>query len=139
MAYTVYFTDPTKYSSAILVDDGLPGNPGNNYSTSLTLVGKNASGYAYDFATNFLHLLENHSNSTPPNNPVEGQLWYDNANHKLKINDGTANGANWKSINGVYQEASEPPEAVTGDVWVDTTTFQLKVKNENSEWILVGP
>jgi len=139
MAYTVYFSDPTKYSSAILVDDGLPGNPGNNYSTSLTLVGKNASGYAYDFATNFLHLLENHSNSVPPNNPIEGQLWYDNANHKLKINDGTANGANWKSINGVYQEASEPPEAVTGDVWVDTTTFQLKVKNENSEWILVGP
>jgi hypothetical protein len=139
MAYTVYFSDPTKYSSAILVDDGLPGNPGNNYSTSLTLVGKNASGYAYDFASNFLHLLENHANSTPPNNPIEGQLWYDNANYKLKINDGTANGANWKSINGVYQESSEPPEAVTGDIWVDTTTFQLKVKNENSEWILVGP
>lgn len=139
MAYTVYFSDPTKYSSAILVDDGLPGNPGNSYSTSLTLVGKNASGYAYDFATNFLHLLENHANSTPPNNPIEGQLWYDNANHKLKVNDGTANGANWKSINGVYQESNEPPEAVTGDIWVDTTSYQLKVKNQDGDWILVGP
>ena len=139
MAYTVYFTDPTKYSSAIVVDDGLPGNPGNSYSTSLTLIGKNASGYAADLATNFLHLLENHANSAPPNNPIEGQLWYDNANHKLKINDGTANGANWKSINGVYQESNEPPEAVTGDVWVDTTTFQLKVKNQEGDWVLVGP
>jgi len=139
MAYTVYFSDPTKFSSAIIVDDGLPGNPGNNYSTSLTLVGKNASGYAHDFATNFLHLLENHASGTPPNNPIEGQLWYDNSNYKLKINDGTASGANWKSINGVYQESIEPVESVTGDIWVDTTTFQLKIKNRNSEWILVGP
>ena len=139
MAFTIYFSDPTKYSSAILVDDGLPGNPGNNYSTSLTFVGKNASGYAYDIASNFLHLLENHAASTPPNNPIEGQLWYNNSNNKLKINDGTASGANWKSINGVYQEPSEPPEAVTGDIWVDTTTFQLKVKNQDSDWVLVGP
>lgn len=139
MAYNVYFTDPTKYSSAIVVDDGLPGAPGNNYSTSLMLVGKNASGYAYDISTNFLHLLENHANSTPPTNPIEGQLWYDNANHKLKVNDGTANGANWKSINGVYQEPEEPPEAVTGDIWVDTVSYQLKVKNPDGDWILVGP
>ena len=139
MAYTIYFSDPTKFSSAIVVEDGLPGNPGNNYSTSLTLIGKNASGYAADLATNLLHLLENHANSVPPNNPIEGQLWYDNVNHKLKVNDGTASGANWKSINGVYQTPEEPPEAVTGDIWVDTVSFQLKVKNENSEWILVGP
>jgi microcystin-dependent protein len=139
MAYTVYFSDPTKYSSAILVDDGLPGNPGNNYSTSLTLVGKNASGYANDIATNFVHILENHASGSPPNNPIEGQLWYDNVNNKLKINDGTASGANWKSINGVYQVSDEPAEAVTGDIWVDTTSYQLKIKNENSEWVLVGP
>jgi microcystin-dependent protein len=139
MAFTVYFTDPTKFSSSIVVEDGLPGNPGNNYSTSLTLVGKKASGYAYDIATNFLHLLENHANSTPPNNPIQGQLWYDNANGKLKINDGTASGANWKSINGVYQEPEQPPESVTGDIWVDTTSFQLKIKNQDSEWVVVGP
>lgn len=139
MAFTVYFTDPTKFSSAIVVDDGLPGNPGNNYSTSLTLIGKNASGYAYDIASNFLHLLENHSNSVPPNNPIEGQLWYDNVNYKLKINDGTASGANWKSINGVYQEAEEPQEAVTGDIWVDKVSYQLKIKNQEGDWVLVGP
>lgn len=139
MAFTVYFTDPTKFSSAIVVDDGLPGNPGNNYSTSLTLIGKNASGYAYDIASNFLHLLENHSNSVPPNNPIEGQLWYDNVNYKLKINDGTASGANWKSINGVYQEAEEPQEAVTGDIWVDKVSYQLKIKNQEGAWVLVGP
>ena len=139
MPYNVYFTDPTKFSSAIVVDDGLPGNPGNSYSTSLTLIGKNASGYAADLATNFLHLLENHANSVPPNNPIEGQLWYDNVNHKLKVNDGTASGANWKSINGVYQEAEEPPQAVTGDIWVDTVSYQLKVKNQEGDWILVGP
>jgi microcystin-dependent protein len=139
MSYSVKFSDLTKLSSAIIVDDGKAGSPGNNYSTSLTLIGKNASGYAEYISTNFLHLLENHASSLPPNNPIEGQLWYDNAAYKLKINDGTANGANWKSINGVYQEPAEPAEAVTGDIWVDTTSFQLKVKNENSDWILVGP
>lgn len=139
MAYTIYFSDPTKFSSSIVVDDGLPGNPGNSYSTSLTFVGKNASGYAADVSTNFLKLLENFANSTPPNNPIEGQLWYDNVTNKLKINDGTASGANWKSINGVYQELQEPQEAVTGDIWVDTTSFQLKVKNQEGDWVLVGP
>jgi microcystin-dependent protein len=139
MSYLVKFSDLTKLSSAIVVDDGKAGSPGNDYSTSLTLVGKNASGYAEAISTNFVHLLENHASNVPPNNPIQGQLWYDNAAHKLKINDGTASGANWKSINGVYQEPAEPAEAVTGDIWVDTTSFQLKVKNENSDWVLVGP
>lgn len=139
MSYSVKFSDLTKLSSAIIVDDGKAGSPGNNYSTSLTLIGKNASGYAEYISTNFLHLLENHASSIPPNNPIEGQLWYNNSVGKLQINDGTASGANWKSINGVYQEPEEPPAAVTGDIWVDTTSFQLKVKNENSDWILVGP
>jgi len=135
MSYTVQFSDLTKFSSAITVEDG----SGNNYSTSLKLVGKKASDYAKDISTNFVHLLENHANSTPPENPIQGQLWYDNVNNKLKINDGTASGANWKSINGVYQDPEEPPESVTGDIWVDTTSYQLKIKNQSGQWILVGP
>ncbi len=139
MSFTIRFSDPTKYSNPIIVNDGLPGNPGNNYSTSLTLIGKNASGYAADLATNFLHILENFASGDPPNNPIEGQLWYDNVNNRLKINDGTASGANWKSINGVYQTPDEPPESVTGDIWVDTVTYQLKIKNQDGQWVLVGP
>jgi microcystin-dependent protein len=135
MSYTVYFTDPTKYSSALVIED----NVLNTVQTSLTFVGKNASNYSSAISTNFLHLLENHANTLPPNNPIEGQLWYDSGTNKLKINDGTSSGANWKSINGVYQETEEPSAAVTGDIWVDTISFQIKVKNAEGDWVLVGP
>lgn len=135
MSYTIYFSDPTKYSSALVIEDNIL----NSVQTSLTFVGKNAANYSAAVSTNFLHLLENHANTTPPNNPIEGQLWYDSGTNKLKINDGTSSGANWKSVNGVYQETEEPESAVTGDIWIDTISFQLKVKNAEGDWVLVGP
>lgn len=135
MSYTIRFTDPAKYSSALVIED----NVLNTDQTSLTFIGKNASGYASALSTNFLHLLENFANADPPNNPIEGQLWYDSANNKLKINDGTSSGANWKPINGIYQQDSQPGDASSGDIWVDTGRSQLFITLDGANWTLVGP
>lgn len=60
-----------------------------NYETSLVLFGKNSLFYGEDFHSNIIHLLEHFSSPFPPNNPVIGQLWYDNKNKELKTyNDG---------------------------------------------------
>ena len=138
MSYTIYFSDPTKFSSSLSIED----NKLNVDQTSLIFVGKNSSNYAQAISTNFLHLLENHASATPPNNPIEGQLWFDTTdltNKKLRINDGTAAGANWKPINGLYQQAAEPAGAAPGDVWVDTSKAQLSLTLDGTNWILVGP
>jgi microcystin-dependent protein len=129
MTYQVRFTDTTK--TAITVQDS-----GLNSSTSMSFVGKNYAGYAPVIAENFLHLLENHANSTAPTNPVQGQLWYSTGESLLKIWDGIA----WNSTGSVKKAGTltPPTSNATGDLWVDTTSKQLYVWG-GSSWLLIGP
>ena len=54
-------------------------------SRSLTLIGKNYAGYGALIAENFIHQLENFANSSAPNNPLRGQLYYDTTEGSLKV------------------------------------------------------
>ena len=54
-------------------------------TTSLTLVGRNYAGYGQAVNENFIKLLENFSNNTPPPRPLQGQLWFDNVNKQLSV------------------------------------------------------
>jgi hypothetical protein len=138
MSYTIYFSDSTKFSEALIIED----NVINTGLTSLSFVGKNASNYSESISTNFLRLLENFANNTPPPDPVEGQLWFDTSdatNKKLRINDGTGVQTNWKPINGIYQQDASPDGAGSGDIWVDTARAQLFLTLDGTNWTLVGP
>jgi microcystin-dependent protein len=129
MAYQVKYTDITK--TAITVQDS-----GLNNSTSMSFVGKNYAGYGPVIAENFLHLLENHANSTPPTNPQQGQLWYSTGESLLKVWDGN----NWNSTGSVKKAGTltPPTSNAIGDLWVDTTSKQLYVWG-GSSWLLIGP
>jgi len=133
MAYNVNFTDSVN-KAPITIDD----NSRNIVDTSLTFVGRNEASYGQAIAENFLHLLENFANSTPPVNPIEGQIWYDSGTNRLKINDSTAGASNWRPAGGVHVEATEPTNPLTGDVWVDTTNNQLYLYT-GAQFQLVGP
>ena len=110
--FPVYYSDPSLANDFIAVQDG----DKSKYNTSLTFVGRNASGYSPAIATDFLHLLENFASPEPPSNPIIGQLWFDKANHRLVVNDGTSQTtANWKPVNGVYQQ-SDQPQGKAGDL-----------------------
>ena len=143
MPYTISFSDPTKVDN-IIVPDMPPGV--NTVDTSLSLVGRGYPDYGRKIAENFVHLLENFASPIPPQNPIEGQLWYDTSdpNKKvLRIMDGSASATRWPSANGIYQQGTDPKETATqglkiGDIWVDTANNQLKIFNSN-EWITVGP
>ena len=143
MSYTINFSDPTK-SSTISVPDMPPGI--NTVDTSLSLVGRNYPNYGQKFAENFVHLLENFASPIPPENPIEGQLWYDTSdpnNKILRIMDGTATATRWPNANGIYQQGTDPRDSATqglkiGDIWVDTASNQLKIFNSN-DWTIVGP
>lgn len=103
--------------------------------TSLNLIGKNFAGYGSLMNENFVHLLENFSNSAPPTNPLTGQLWYDATNRTMKVY--TANDT-WKVISSATASATAPVNPVVGDQWWDTINEQLKIWS-GAEWKLVGP
>ena len=135
--YRILYSDPAKNSSPIVVADGSL----NKNSTSLTLVGRNYPGYGETVETDLVHLLENFAASSPPSNPIEGQLWFDTSDPTakiLKINDGGISGSRWSPINGVFQQPGQPSNVKTGDIWVDTANQQLKFFN-GTDFTLVGP
>ena len=126
MSYTINLTDGAVFAT---IADGTI-----NTSSSMTLVGKNYAGYGQFLDTNFIHLLENASNTTAPGAPLTGQLWWDSGSSVMKAYNGTT----WKTISSATASASAPGSNVTGDLWYDTTNAQLKVWT-GSAWLLVGP
>ena len=67
-------------------------------TTDLRFIGKNYAGYGEVQNENFLHLLENFSNTTAPPKAVTGQIWYDSGNNALKYYRSGASSNYWQDI-----------------------------------------
>lgn len=126
MAYTINLTNGTVLTT---IADGTV----NDSSTSLTLIGKNYSGYGTFLNDNLVHLLENSSSDTAPTTPLTGQLWWDTAGN-LKVYTGSA----FKPLAAITASASQPSGPVTGNQWWDTVNQQFNVYN-GSGFTLIGP
>lgn len=131
MPYSVKFTDPTK--PAVEVFD----NTTNSTDTSLKFSGRNTTNYGTAVAENFLSLLENFAGATSPPSPVEGQLWYNNVDEILYVNDGSGSNG-WQTASGVRTGTATPTTGKLGDIWVDTNNQQIFIYT-GTAWILVGP
>jgi len=106
----------------------------NASSTSLTFVGKNYAGYGEILNQNIVKLLENFSNTTPPANPLLGQLWYDSLNQSLTIYNGT----NFKSLSSFVSNIYQPSNSTKGDFWFNENEQKLYFYN-GSAFVLIGP
>jgi len=126
MSYTINLTDGAIFAT---IPDGTI-----NTSSSMVLVGKNYAGYGEFLDENFIHLLENSSNTTAPGAPITGQLWWDSGNGLLKVYNGTT----FKTISAATSSATAPTGNVTGDLWYDTTNSLLKVWT-GTAWLTIGP
>jgi hypothetical protein len=126
MAYIINLTDGAIFAT---IPDGTI-----NTNSSMTLIGRNYAGYGEFLDENFIHLLENGSNSTAPAAPLIGQLWWDKTNGLLKVYNGTG----FKTLSSSTASNNAPSNNVIGDLWYDTSNQQLKVWNGTS-WLLVGP
>jgi hypothetical protein len=126
MAYTINLTDGNVFAT---IADGTV-----NTSSSMILVGKNYAGYGEFLDENFIHLLENGSNTTAPSAPLTGQLWWDKTNNLLKVYNGTI----FKTISAATASATAPVSNVQGDLWYDTVNQQVKVYT-GAAFIVVGP
>jgi microcystin-dependent protein len=140
MANGITLTRSDRTNGTIFVADGQK----NSDASSLTFIGKNAPSFGISVNQDFLYLLENFSNSTPPLFPIQGQIWYDTSNDKttgLKLK--TYDGSLWKPINGLWQQDGQPEAPDRGDVWVDTSRNQVFIRTgtagTGTNWTLVGP
>tara|TARA_R110000868_G_scaffold8320_10_gene43535 strand:- start:86 stop:1291 length:1206 start_codon:yes stop_codon:yes gene_type:complete len=93
MAYTIVKSDGTVLTT---IADGTI----NTTSTSIGLAGRNYAGYGQTTDTNFVHQLENFARTTPPANPLRGQLWFNTNTSTLNVcpSDGETNAAAWLSL-----------------------------------------
>ena len=57
-------------------------------SASITLIGKNAVNYGLALNENFVALLQNFANTSPPPQPQQGQIWFDTVANAVKVYDG---------------------------------------------------
>lgn len=93
MAYTI-----VKSNGQVLTT--IPDGTINTASTSLALPGRNYAGYGQYLDTNMVWLTENFANTSPPPNPLQGQLWYNTNANTLYVcpADNTANANAWLAL-----------------------------------------
>ena len=119
MAYTIVKSDGTVLTT---IADGTI----NTTSTSLALPGRNYAGYGQSQDTNFVHVTENFADTTPPPNPLRGQLWYSTNNSTLYVcpTDGEANALAWLALTATASGGNTTFGAVTvtGNVTANNIT-----------------
>ena len=108
MAYTIVKSDGTVLTT---IADGTI----NTTSTSLGLPGRNYAGYGQTLDTNFVHMMENFADTTPPANPLRGQLWFDTNANTLYVcpADGTSNANAWLALTSTASGGTTTFGAVT--------------------------
>ena len=101
--------------------------------TALTLPGRNVPDYGEPVDTNFIHMLENFANITPPQVSVTltGQLWYDTSDGIMKVYNGTS----WVAVTNISISEGAPSGSVSeGNMYFDETIRKLKIYYD-SMWI----
>jgi hypothetical protein len=129
MAYTVNKTNSSATPNSYTVQDSIL-----NTQTDISFIGKGYAGYGEIVAENFLHLLENFSNTSAPSKPIKGQLWFDESESRLKV----YNGSSFNPLGGARYQSDTPTTQTQGDLWIDSDSGQLYFYNGTSN-ILVGP
>jgi hypothetical protein len=140
MAYTIL-----KSNGQVLTT--IPDGTINTSSTSLALPGRNYAGYGQYLDTNMVWLAQNFANTSPPANPLQGQLWYNtNANTLLVCPaDGTANANAWLALTttssggtttfgsvSVTGNITSNNMTVTNGITADTITVRLATVTANA-------
>jgi len=127
MAYSINKTDGTILAT---VADGQI----DQFSTDITLIGKNYSGFGETLNENFVRLLENFADTSQPSNPIRGQIWFDASELKLKVYNGTA----FVPVSSATISTSQPLTLGIGDLWFDDLNKQLFFY-DGINTILLGP
>jgi hypothetical protein len=106
----------------------------DDFSSSLTLIGKNFSGFGESLNENFVKLLENFSDTAAPPRPIRGQIWFDTGDLKLKVYNGSA----FVPVSSATIANTQPLTLGAGDLWFNNVDKQLYFF-DGADTILLGP
>jgi hypothetical protein len=138
MAYTIIRSDGTTLTT---IQDGTI----NTTSTSLALPGRNYAGYGQSLDTNQVRILESWANTSPPPNPLRGQLWFNTNEGTLCVcpADGTTTATDWITLAATGTDGTTTfgdlvatgniqadNLSITGDIIGDTITVRLATVTE---------
>lgn len=62
----------------------------NTTATSLALLGEQVVNFGLALNNNFVALLQHFANTSPPPNPIQGQIWFSTVDQILRVYSGTA-------------------------------------------------
>lgn len=128
MAYTIVKSDGTVLTT---IADGTI----NTTSTSVGLPGRNYAGYGQQLDTNFVHILENFADTTPPANAITGQLWYNTNANTLYVSpvDSPANANVWVSlaVSSSNSTSTFGSVQVTGNLTANNVTANNNITGAN--------
>lgn len=127
MAYSINKTDGTILAT-------VPDGQIDELSSDITFIGKNYSGFGEALNENFVKLLENFADSTRPERPVRGQIWFDTVESKLKVYTGTA----FVPVSSATISRTQPITLGVGDLWFNNVDRQLYFF-DGTEPTLLGP
>jgi len=114
MAYSINKTDGTILAT-------VPDGQIDRLSSDITLIGKNYSGFGEALNENLVKLLENFANSSRPERPVRGQIWFDTTESKLKVYTGTT----FVPVSSATISKTQPLTLGVGDLWFNDVDQQL--------------
>lgn len=135
MAYTIVKSDGTILTT---IADGQI----NTTSTPLGLPGRNYAGYGQPIDTNFVHMLENFADSTPPQNALRGQLWFDTTSNTLRVcpSDGSSVAGDWYTLSSTSSTGVTTfgQVTITGNVSANNATFTNNLTAANVDCINIS-
>ena len=114
MAYSINKTDGTILAT-------VPDGQIDQLSSDITLIGKNYSGFGEALNENLVKLLENFANSSRPERPTRGQIWFDTTESKLKVYTGIA----FVPVSSATISGTQPTTLGVGDLWYKDVDQQL--------------
>jgi hypothetical protein len=127
MAYTINKTNGTILAT-------VPDGQVDQFSSDLTLIGKNYESFGAYLNENFIKLLENFSNNVKPEQPIKGQLWFDSTETKLKV----YTGLDFVPVSSASISNTPPDGLGIGDLWYNNIDKQLYF-NSGTALVLLGP
>jgi hypothetical protein len=107
----------------------------DNVSSSITFIGRNYSNFGEIQNNNFLHLLENFADISPPQYPLTGQLWFDSntTTNLLKVFN-----TQWQPLSILEYSNISIAATSKGNLWYNSRYNQLFI-NTGTGFTLIGP
>jgi hypothetical protein len=114
----------------------IPDGSINTSLTSLSLLGRGASGYGQAVAQNTISQLCNFASAVHPANPLKGQIWYDSGNSVIKFYTGSSN---WAQVAQVTDLANYAPLAAFQQAQSDISALETNsaTKSDLSNYLTV--